>query len=1438
MFGLFLGSRAARVAVFGLCLLGLGLLPQEALADSVQSLSALSLTSTAAGASHVSYSFQFTASATGGLAAQHGTITVLAPARTDFSSTSSGEVVDDLTTGHSNRDFGATVSGGGSTITVHVPIGVDINAGDQVKVELDDVVNPPAGSGFSLSVSTSSDTTPATTATYSIGSAHAVQSLSALSLTSTAAGASHVSYSFQFTASATGGLAAQHGTITVLAPAGTDFSSTSSGEVVDDLTTGHSNRDFGATVSGGGSTITVHVPIGVDINAGDQVKVELDDVVNPPAGSGFSLSVSTSSDTTPTTTATYSIGSAHAVQSLSALSLTSTAAGASHVSYSFQFTASATGRLASQTGAITVAAPAGTDFTSAASGATVSDLTSGQRGTDFGASTSNGGATITVHVPAGVTIVAGDQLNVELDDVVNAAAGSGYALGISTSSDTTPAITAPYMLTAAQAPQSLSAATLSSTTAGAAHVSYSLQFTSSATGVLVAQHGTITVAAPTDTVFTPPPAGVAVADVTTGQSNRDFGPSITAGGATITIHVPIGIDVHAGDRVSIKLDDVVNPPAGSGYSLHVSTSSDTVSAATPTYDVSTGPPLVGPQPAVTLSSDHLAFPVTGVGGRSATETVTLTDTGNAPLTIFAFHFNGATTDSFTITRNDCPNTTLVSGASCSVRLVFEPKDTGAHNVQLEFIDNAPGSPHTVRVTGTATGFGSSLTGHVYDGTHSNAPVAGALVVACSAHTCRQIQTASDGEYLLAGLPPGEYQAVVYPLSNATVGLIPPSALVTLSPGPATQEDFILTAPQPLSGGIIFAGETSGTPRYVFAFPTTTQVKLQVPVGEAPGTLGITLVGFRASASTPDPLQQLTTGSSEMLFVTYIYDNGGVPRFLTYQAVSTSEAHAALRIADTGPGESALGTWSATIGDPAPVAGVTDARTLTTEGTLTPNTSGAYHGTVSFGVSQVPSVYKLSRSSAQAATDRKSRPVARTAQCAEGVSCTVEGLVILTETVTDTAAGEGATTTASQAAQQAASKEATGGSLSWNRVQHAIEDGLIFNAFSKLTCSTVKLLCEGQPAKPLEGKPAQGCAEAPAIDSSATTTIDTPLIKLPAGAIYEPASFDGSAAIRLPDGDEIFTSGPMHAPEYYPSYANRLPNEPKKLTVEQAQKLKLGLTVSPDGVFWSFDTSRGIVTVDRHDDHGTYYDKVTQLTFPFDSRGVGVPYKLAHDGSAADAAPCPSGLLPSDTSFTAYADPSGTVATPTGAPVPAAKVVLTRSSAKHGRYRQVPHGSTVMSPANRRNPDLTTAEGNFGWDVLPGFYRVTASHSGCTAAGGRRTVTTKVLAVPPPVFNLRLVLRCSNLRRAPTRVSLLVNPMAGKQLLLIARVLRSHGRGRHRVGGLIVFTHGRRVLGRVPVDSRRSSAVLTVAGSGARNHGIRARYEGDGYNAPSPPSPPQ
>ena len=38
----------------------------------------------------------------------------------------------------------------------------------------------------------------------------------------------------------------------------------------------------------------------------------------------------------------------------------------------------------------------------------------------------------------------------------------------------------------------------------------------------------------------------------------------------------------------------------------------------------------------------------------------------------------------------------------------------------------------------------------------------------------------------------------------------------------------------------------------------------------------------------------------------------------------------------------------------------------------------------------------------------------------------------------------------------------------------------------------------------------------------------------------------------------------------------------------------------------------------------------------------------------------------------------------------------------------------MSPMNRVNPDLSEADGHFGWDVIAGFYKVRVAKSGCNA----------------------------------------------------------------------------------------------------------------------------
>ena len=56
----------------------------------------------------------------------------------------------------------------------------------------------------------------------------------------------------------------------------------------------------------------------------------------------------------------------------------------------------------------------------------------------------------------------------------------------------------------------------------------------------------------------------------------------------------------------------------------------------------------------------------------------------------------------------------------------------------------------------------------------------------------------------------------------------------------------------------------------------------------------------------------------------------------------------------------------------------------------------------------------------------------------------------------------------------------------------------------------------------------------------------------------------------------------------------------------------------------------------------------------------------------------------------------------GAPISGAIVTLLRSDTAMGPFDIVPDGSAVMSPGNRHNPDMTDADGHFGWDVLAGF----------------------------------------------------------------------------------------------------------------------------------------
>ena len=113
-------------------------------------------------------------------------------------------------------------------------------------------------------------------------------------------------------------------------------------------------------------------------------------------------------------------------------------------------------------------------------------------------------------------------------------------------------------------------------------------------------------------------------------------------------------------------------------------------------------PPVGPE--VTLSPASLNFGGQGVHRMNQPQTVMLTSTGSAPLTISNIAITGANKGDFD-QWNNCPlnPNTLAPGDHCNITVVFSPTETGTLNADVAITDNALDSPQMVPLTGFGVG---------------------------------------------------------------------------------------------------------------------------------------------------------------------------------------------------------------------------------------------------------------------------------------------------------------------------------------------------------------------------------------------------------------------------------------------------------------------------------------------------------------------------------------------------------------------------------------------------------------------------------------------------------------------------------------------------------------------------------------------------------------
>jgi hypothetical protein len=191
--------------------------------------------------------------------------------------------------------------------------------------------------------------------------------------------------------------------------------------------------------------------------------------------------------------------------------------------------------------------------------------------------------------------------------------------------------------------------------------------------------------------------------VGSGQSTRHVISIAPAGGAynsDVTLSCASG---NLPPQTTCTFDPPVVRPGATGATSTLTIS--TVSTAATAAAARTRPSAI-----TTLASgiavfpSALTFPAQTINTTAPPQLVSLTNIGVDVLNLASITTSG----DFAFARN-C-GTTVTAGTSCGVSVSFTPTATGARTGTLSFVDDAPGSPHVVTLTGTGQALPSSTGG--------------------------------------------------------------------------------------------------------------------------------------------------------------------------------------------------------------------------------------------------------------------------------------------------------------------------------------------------------------------------------------------------------------------------------------------------------------------------------------------------------------------------------------------------------------------------------------------------------------------------------------------------------------------------------------------------------------------------------------------------------
>jgi N,N-dimethylformamidase beta subunit-like protein/ASPM-SPD-2-Hydin domain-containing protein/centrosomal CEP192-like protein/HYDIN/CFA65/VesB family protein len=111
---------------------------------------------------------------------------------------------------------------------------------------------------------------------------------------------------------------------------------------------------------------------------------------------------------------------------------------------------------------------------------------------------------------------------------------------------------------------------------------------------------------------------------------------------------------------------------------------------------------------LTFNPTNLAFSSQAVGTTSAAQSVTLTNASASTVHISAVGLTGNNTADFAISADTCTGAAVAANGTCSVSVTFSPTVVGNRTATLTFTDDAPGSPQSVALSGSAISVGPAV----------------------------------------------------------------------------------------------------------------------------------------------------------------------------------------------------------------------------------------------------------------------------------------------------------------------------------------------------------------------------------------------------------------------------------------------------------------------------------------------------------------------------------------------------------------------------------------------------------------------------------------------------------------------------------------------------------------------------------------------------------